>query len=101
MHVNSDVKTRVPAGFLEYLGKIKALHEIKSREPGGADMREAGQWWARVDDSMRVYLLSTLAGDEWEKFVDVRWVGLPDGLRAAISLRARVMERQLRFCPWR
>lgn len=98
--INNNV-SRVPSLFLDYCRTIREIEDIKQREPGGPAMRQAGAWWGGVDQSLRCYLLSSLCGDDWPKYLECRWVALPDGLRSEISKRARSIERQLRSCPWR
>ena len=99
--VISNEVSRVPAFFREYCAKVREVEEIRRREPGGPAMRASGAWWAGVDESMRVYLLSSLGGDDWERYLNVRWVAIPESLREVISQRSRAIERQLRACPWR
>ncbi len=59
------------------------------------------QWWARLPEAFRLFLLSTIAVDDWERYADARWDALPEGLRSAIALECRSIARVAQWCPWR
>lgn len=58
------------------------------------------QWWRTLPQPFRMFLLYTLAGDDWERYADAQWDGLPDGLRSVIALECRNFGRLVQGCPW-
>ena len=54
-----------------------------------------------MPDALRVYLLSTICDDDWERYTGTPWDSLPEGLRSALAAECRAISRAVAGCPWR
>lgn len=94
------VFSKVPPSFAKWANQVREVQSVKAGRrgvgPGGAV-----RWWARLPESLRLYLLSTVAPDDWERYAGADWAALPDGLRSAIALECRGIGRAVAGCPWR
>lgn len=83
-------------GFDKYAREVKELIIIKSIKRTEA----TSNWWARMPEELRCYMLYSVADDGWERWQGVGWQALPDGLRMALALHAKAVKRRLDDCPW-
>lgn len=97
---SGEVFSKVPAEFARWANQVREVQSVKAGRrgvgPGGAV-----RWWSRLPESLRLYLLSTVAPDDWERYAGADWAALPEGLRSVIALECRGIGRAVAGCPWR
>lgn len=87
--------------FDKWANQLREVHAVKEKARGRGGLGGGGQWWGRLPEPFRVFLLSTITDDDWERYADATWDGLPDGLRSAIATNCRELARAAAGCPWR
>lgn len=93
--------SRVPDEFRRWANDVRETQSVKNRRMGRGSVGGGVRWWALVPDELRVFLLSTVAPDDWERYMGATWQALPDGLRTALASQCRNIERAVQGCPWR
>ena len=87
--------------FKRYANTLREVTAMRLKATGRGGAGGGVQWWARLPDSFRVFLLSTVAPDDWERYDGAQWEALPEGLRSAIAAECRAVHRVAGGCPWR
>lgn len=87
--------------FARWANNLREVTAMRMKATGRGGAGGGVQWWARLPESFRLFLLSTIAVDDWERYADARWDALPEGLRSAIALECRSIARVAQWCPWR
>ena len=87
--------------FDRYANNLREVTAMRLKATGRGGAGGGVQWWARLPDAFRVFLLSTVAPDDWERYDGAQWEALPEGLRSAIAAECRAVHRVAGGCPWR
>lgn len=95
--VIGNATSNARAEFDRYASELRLLISVKASESG----RAGGAWWVRLPESLRCYLLFTVAPDDFQRYASTVWAGLPSGLRSALWLECHRTLRALQGCPWR
>lgn len=98
---NKPEKSTARQKFDKWANQTREVHAVKEKARGRGGLGGGGRWWARLPENFRVFLLSTITDDDWERYADATWDGLPDGLRSAIASNCRELARVAEGCPWR
>ena len=98
---NAPIKTSARLEFERYANNVREVSSMRLKATGRGGAGGGVQWWARLPESFRMFLLSTIAVDDWERYADARWDALPEGLRSAIATECRALSRIAGGCPWR
>jgi len=85
----------MPDSFKEYHKQIKAINSVKVAVSGVSN-----GWWLKTSINLRGYLLANAGVVDVYRFVDTPWRSLPDGLRDAIVLNTKALNRELSGCGW-
>jgi hypothetical protein len=93
--------SKVPDDFRRWANEVREVQSVRLRQMGRGGVGGGAKWWSRVPDELRAFLLSTVAPDDWERYAGAVWHALPDGLRTALAIRCREVERSVQGCPWR
>ncbi len=102
-HDPSDLEPQKPnskAEFARWANNLREVTAMRLKATGRGGAGGGVQWWERLPESFRLFLLSTIAVDDWERYADARWDALPDGLRSVIALECRKLGRAVEGCPW-
>lgn len=87
--------------FDRYANSVREVLSVRLRAQGRGGAGGGNNWWAGVPEPVKVYLLSMMAGEDWERWEHVAWGALPDGLRSALAQECRTLARIAAGCPWR
>lgn len=58
-------------------------------------------WWLNLESNFKVYLLVMTCGDDWQRWFECEWLALDDGLRDAVMMQVRSLNRELSTVAWR
>ena len=94
---NVDGKSKIRLEFDRYAEDLRMLIAVKRSGSG----RAGGLWWVNLPENLRLYLLHTVAPDDFARYAATGWDGLPSGLRSAMWLECQRTLRALQGCPWR
>lgn len=97
----SDENATPREQFRRYANTVREVTAMRLKATGRGGVGGGVQWWARLPESFRLFLLSTIAVDDWERYEGAQWDALPEGLRSAIASECRAIERVAGGCPWR
>lgn len=93
--------SRVPDDFKRWANDVRETQSLRDRRMGRGSVGGGARWWSLVPDDLRVFLLSTVTPDDWERYMRSTWQALPEGLRSELASRCRNIERVVQGCPWR
>lgn len=94
-------KSQARIDFERWANDLREASAVRQKALGKGGNGGGAWWWRGLPADFRRFLLSTLAGDDWQCFELAEWGGLPDGLRSAISRECRALSRVVVGCPWR
>jgi hypothetical protein len=98
---NAPQKTKSRIEFDRWANEVREVSAMRQKATGRGGFGGGVNWWARLPENFRVFLLSTITDDDWERYALATWDGLPDGLRSAIATECRALSRIVGGCPWR
>ena len=93
--------SNVPEAFRLWANDVREAQSVRDRRAGRAGVGGGARWWSLVPENVKLYLLSTVAPDDFERYAVTAWASLPDGLRSAIATECRAVARAVAGCPWR
>ena len=94
--VIDNAKSKSRREFDRFADDLRMLIAVKRSASG----KSGGSWWVHLPESLRLYLLHTVAPDDFGRYAATGWDGLPSGLRAAMWLECQKTLRALQGCPW-
>ena len=94
-------RTAARADFDRWANRLREAQAARDRAEGRGGAGGGVRWWALMPDALRVYLLSTICDDDWERYTGTPWDSLPEGLRSALAAECRAISRAVAGCPWR
>lgn len=97
---NDATKSNQPPEFRRWANDLREVHAMRLKATG----RGGGggvKWWADMPPAFKVFVLSTIADDDWERYEHAPWDALPQGLRSCIAMECRAIVRVASGCPWR
>lgn len=87
--------------FKRWANEYKEAERIRLKREGLARCAGTAEWWRKLAEPMRVFVLYQCCPDDWQRWVEVPWASLPDGLRSCIGIEARAIMRAMEGCSWR
>jgi len=99
---NFDVsKSEARQNFDRWANQLREATSLRLKKTGRGGVGGGDWWWERLPGAFQVFILSTVAGDDWERWHGCRWSALPEGLRSEIAAQCRALGRVVEGCPWR
>lgn len=99
--ISGGQRSPAHARALAWVNEFMEVQRVQLKASGRQLRGGTAEWWARLDDALRCFILSQCAPDDWERYMQTPWASLPDGLRSCIGIEARTMMRRLEGCSWR
>ncbi|MDM0119018.1 hypothetical protein [Variovorax arabinosiphilus] len=99
--MSGDVLPSAKAQAIAWANEFIEVVRVQAKAQGRNLRGGTADWWARLDDALRCFLLAQCAPDDWERYMSVPWASLPDGLRSCVGIEARATMRRLEGCSWR
>lgn len=91
------VKAHTGETLADFLASMKEVDRVREQALGSS---LHSRLWHGLDDSLRCYVLSVVAGQDWERWYSCAWAALPVSLRDALKLKLVDIGRQVRGASW-
>lgn len=75
--------------------------QVRDRARMGAGTFRFDGWWKGLPESLRCYLLTVVAPDDWERYMQVPFSGMPEPLRRCICNETRKIRERLSWGWWK
>ncbi len=87
-----------PQFVKEYSARVREIQRVK--DSANTDGSFMGCTWRKLDEDLRVFMLSCVAGDDWERWHGLRFESYPLNLQLEIRAKLVRFAHQVQGFQW-